>query len=111
MNVHLCVTQELRDLFSLKPEEVGASKTQADLAARHAAQRRTTPELYTHLAALRAMPNYVGARQTAELFSFRIQSHFSLTRPAASAPRTSWTPISRNVLVRYHSIPEQLLYS
>ncbi len=64
MNVHLCVTQELRDLFSLKPEEVGASKTQADLAARHAAQRRTTPELYTHLAALRAMPNYVGARQT-----------------------------------------------
>jgi hypothetical protein len=52
--------QELRDLFSLKAEEVGASRTQADLSARHAAQRRTTPSLDAHLAQLPRLPNYVG---------------------------------------------------
>lgn len=55
------VRQELRDLFSLRPEEVGASRTQADLSARHAAQRRTTPALDAHLAQLPRLPNYVGA--------------------------------------------------
>lgn len=57
--------QELRDLFSLKPEEVGASRTQADLSARHAAQRRTTPALDAHLAQLPRLPNYVGAPPSA----------------------------------------------
>lgn len=52
--------QELRDLFSLKAEEVGASRTQADLSARHAAQRCTTPVLDAHLAQLPRLPNYVG---------------------------------------------------
>jgi hypothetical protein len=57
----LWLRQELRDLFTLKAEEVGASRTQADLSARHAAQRRTTPALDAHLAQLPRLPNYVGA--------------------------------------------------
>jgi len=33
MNVHLCVTQELRDLFSLKSEEVGASEPISEMVS------------------------------------------------------------------------------
>lgn len=54
--------QELRDLFVLKAEEVAASATQRDLAARHSAHRISPPGLDDHLAAVARLPNFVGAR-------------------------------------------------
>ena len=55
------VSQELRDLFVLKAEEVARSATQADLAARHSARRVSPPGLDAHLAAVADLPNFVGA--------------------------------------------------
>eukprot|EP00208_Stichococcus_sp_RCC1054_P008990 CAMPEP_0206151388 /NCGR_PEP_ID=MMETSP1473-20131121/38795_1 /ASSEMBLY_ACC=CAM_ASM_001109 /TAXON_ID=1461547 /ORGANISM="Stichococcus sp, Strain RCC1054" /LENGTH=1241 /DNA_ID=CAMNT_0053548933 /DNA_START=394 /DNA_END=4120 /DNA_ORIENTATION=+ len=60
---------EMRDLFVLKPEEVCASVTQRDLAARHSAQRVCPPGLNDHLAAVARLPNFVGISDHDLLFS------------------------------------------
>ncbi|KAK9816584.1 hypothetical protein WJX72_002280 [[Myrmecia] bisecta] len=61
--------QELRDLFTIVPEDLIRSQTQQQLHSMHAGQRRTTPELDAHLAFLQALPNYTGISDHDLMFS------------------------------------------
>ncbi len=55
--------QELRDLFRLELPECEASRTQRELHAMHAHQRRETPELRRHLEYLATLDCYAGRVQ------------------------------------------------
>ncbi|KAG2499868.1 hypothetical protein HYH03_002159 [Edaphochlamys debaryana] len=68
---------ELRDLFTLKDEELKESKTQRHLHDLHAHQRNATPELTAHLQELTAMQGVAGIHDHNLLFT---------QRPAEPAP-------------------------
>eukprot|EP00891_Asterochloris_glomerata_P006698 jgi/Astpho2/6698/gw1.00101.139.1_t len=52
--------QELRDLFSIVPEELLQSKTQQTLHAMHAPKRKASEEVKEHLQRLQHLPHFAG---------------------------------------------------
>ncbi|KAK9806042.1 hypothetical protein WJX73_008485 [Symbiochloris irregularis] len=72
--------QELRDLFSVKTEELEQSTTQQQLHAMHAGQRKTSPALHQHLEFLSGLDGFRGISDHDLLFSGEFLT------PAPSAP-------------------------
>lgn len=61
----LLVSQDLRDLFRMEPEELLESTTQKQLHELHAAERNVTSELAEHLQLLQTLPCYAGGGSSA----------------------------------------------